>query len=94
MSGGLYFEAHVTLGAEHLGPANVVVAAQHPTWHVSCLQGDEVLGPEMRVYLSKRHQDLRLLQFDLIDLCGYLEKIGVRWQRRKIEVAILDERSV
>lgn len=86
---GLYFELHLTIDPQHRDAALTVLAVHG--WHYSALKGDEVLGPDVRGYLTVRTASLTDAWGLLADACAWLDWARVPWVRRKIEVAILDE---
>lgn len=83
-----YYELHLTLNPVHRDRALAVLGHG---WHYSVLKGDEVLGADVRGYLTRRADTLLSAQRRLSGACILLAEVGVPWVRRKIEIALLDE---
>lgn len=86
---GLYFEVHITIDPRDHAAALTAVGTRG--WHYSALKGDEVLGPDVRGYLTLRATSLRDAYTTLHEACLLLAGSNVPWVRRKVEVALLDE---
>lgn len=82
----LYYEAHIAMEpafralAERLGPPE--------GWWVSAIVGDDLLGADKKVYLTRRGESAE----SLIALTKRMtDLLGSVWLRRKVEVALFDE---
>ncbi len=82
-----YFEAHVALSPKNLEQAKSV-GPKFGFW-VSVIQGDDLLGPDKKVYLTKRGESSDSLIQEVRVVCDALAPTP--WLRRKVEVAIFDE---
>lgn len=82
-----YFEAHIALNPENLDAAKSL-GSRYGFW-VSVIQGDDLLGPGKKVYLTKRGDSAETLIQEVRLMCEALAP--TKWLRRKVEVAIFDE---
>ena len=85
-------ECHITF-AESVSDKILIAIGQKLQFHYYEIDGDEVMGKGKRRYLTKSMPDGLLLETEMKMLCESLESRGMRWQRRKIEKIILDERQ-
>lgn len=84
-----YFEAHIAMEPKHRPLADAL--ARDNGWWTSAIKGDDVLGPDVKVYMTCRGADAAELTIKTKVMCSLLGH-GV-WLRRKVEVAIFDEKN-
>lgn len=90
----LKLECHITLDKPEQF-RNAELLGRSMGFHFSKIDGDEVMGPGVKGYLTRSSDAEFKDQFEdkLTDMCTVLEANDVRWSRRKIEHIVLDERN-
>jgi hypothetical protein len=88
-----YYEGHITLPLEQTFIDSARQLVPLTKWKWSQIDGDEVMGPGKRAYLTRSMGSAKSLAEEMLNLCNYLTSIDVVWERRKIEAIIVDERS-
>lgn len=87
------FECHLTFAnlsqsdksrVEHLG--------REYGFHFSEIDGDEILGPGSRSYLTRSDIDGKALETDMVNLRVFLQSVGLKPKREKIEMIVHDVR--
>ena len=83
------YECHVTIDAADKEKAAPI--AELNGFHMSAIDGDEIMGPGVKAYCTKSGAEYAL-HSDMENLCDHLEVAGIKWQRRKVEHIVRDER--
>lgn len=85
----MLFECHITIALADKAKATPYAA----TWefHMSAIEGDEVMGADARAYCTKSGDNVEHLIEDMRALCDELNHHGICPHRKKIEAILLDE---
>lgn len=66
------------------------IVREYSNWKTSSIQGDPVLGPETRYYLTSHAKNFPKAYSEMVEMSKCLEANGVTITRQKIELIIFD----
>lgn len=90
----LGFKAHITLGLEHKVEAlGAEFRFKDYGWSYSQIDGDPVLGPGGRCYLTAHARNYTGLFHQLQEVAKHLRGQGAEPQRLKIEAIVYDTKA-
>lgn len=82
------YECHVTINATDVKLATPL--AQSLGFHMSAIEGDEIMGPLTNGYCTKSLSDFPHLYWDMNALVAMLKQRDITVKREKIEAIIHD----